>query len=53
MVCIPDFFVVKIDEFHGSLADLFRYVANIHTSSHRFHVDSSKALVEISEKKQE
>lgn len=49
MVCSPNFFVVKIDEFHGNLADSLRYVANTRTLDRRFLVDNSKALAGISE----
>lgn len=51
MVCTPNFFVAKIDESHGNLADLYHSVASIHTLNHKFHVDNSLALAVTSKNK--
>lgn len=45
MVYNPNFFVVRINEFHGILVDHFHYVASIHTSNRIFLADNLVASV--------
>lgn len=53
MACNPDFFVVKINEFHEISVDQFHFVANIRSLNRKFHVDNSTASMEESKENNE